>query len=932
MLDDTRDCASVSHIQFSSNVEEILKFQTHRGKAIRWAKNLRFLSFEQEPIADAAGIVADEEIINVSKKGRCTRCELRVPLPAGHICNSHTGNANKTAVLAQDQNYKGFPDPCPHVINKVCGDCQHIPLFPTKKRATKFRIRRLRPKDSKTSELHHCTHFLAVSYCWQDSKRTTDPSVEPYDVIEEDGSTRKVRAPKDVIDRAVDFAAQNGYRMIWIDQECIDQDDGPEKELGIQSMDIVYQRAHMSIGLFRTTFVEQRHLDALLLFFEMLVGTSFQKRGPHPLRACRSLRLEVLAEALKMILEDRWNTRGWILQEAFSASGRMTILFPASKGTNVKGWSLVCHDLSLTELAIQLDVLRSCLAKSREMILARDFKLNVPDWDKTMESLRWFHPVEQPSHSFDFWINGDKTKRSCNAAVALSFLRTRYNDRIADRVAIVANLCDYSLRLNTVKLHETEHSLSLCIYVLALLNGDFSLLPPETYSIPRNIKIDQLQSNHEFSWINTSLKPLQYIDATIFNPSGPTVGRNTSNLYHISRNGFTLPGSLWKIDIFIELAHIKYRYCEAWERLRAPYKTRKTRTSRKGRKSNGPPPTSRSHWLATTHILFEILISLRDSGHADKADAIWQSVMNPHWMKKQGDPIESVLDFPRNLKLENRQDMFDIEANKQEGGFHPWWLIDRVMSAGGIWFAKAEKVDGTLFEPKPQLKLEAIKGVEAGETKAISNVQSNASNEPDDEQLQVKSNVANDILLEVDEVGPSVMPVANSTTNLLTKLDDARDTGSKQRLAKMKKGGHARKQFTAAMLVKLTQTVGELDDFDDDIGNEGANDLYLMTAEAMTSLARTIVYHEDIDQDDKPEYAVFDIEGNTDGTVLVLTPFNDLLETIPRPESRSMSTSWVVENVPDAKPIGDKEYVNETLRATGMIIPVANEAYTIPHG
>ncbi|RDW71004.1 hypothetical protein BP6252_07567 [Coleophoma cylindrospora] len=868
MLDDTRDCASVSHIQFSSNVEEILKFQTHRRKAVRWAKNLRFLTFEQEPIADAAGIVADEEIINVSKKGRCTRCELRVPLPAGHICNSHGGYNSKAAVLAQDQKYKGFPDPCPHVVNK-------------------------------------------------NSERTTDPSVELYDVIEEDGSTRKVRAPKDVIDRAVDFAAQNGYRMIWIDQECINQDDGPEKELGIQSMDIVYQRAHMSIGLFRTTFAEQRHLDALLLFFEMLVGTSFQKRGPHPLRACRTLRLDVLAEALKMILEDRWNSRGWILQEAFSASGRMTILFPASKGTSVKGWSLVCHDLSLTELAIQLDVLRSCLAKSREMIIARKFKLDVPDWDKTMESLRWFHPAEQLSHSFDFWINGDKTKRSCNAAVALSFLRTRDNDRIADRLAIVANLCDYSLRLNTIKLHETEHSLSLCIYVLALLNGDFSLLPPETYNIPRNIKIDQLQSSQEFSWINTSLKPLQYIDATIFNPSGPTVGRNTSNLYHISRNGFTLPGCLWKIDIFIELADIKYRYGEAWERLRAPYKTRKTRTSKKGTESDGPPPTSRSHWLATTHILFEILISLRDSGHADKADAIWQSVMNPHWMKKQGDPIESVLDFPRNLKLENRQDMFDIEVNKQEGGFHPWWLIDRVMSAGGIWFAKAEKVDGALFEPRPERKLEATEGVEGVETKAISNVEANVLDEPQDEQLQRNSHVANDTSLEVDEAGQSAMPVVNKTTNLLTKIKDTEDTESMRRI---KKSGHAQKQFTAAMLLKLTQTVGELDDFDEDISNEGANDQYLMTAEAMTSLARTIAYHKLIDPDKlKPEYALFDIEGNTDGTVLVLTPFNDLLETIPRPESRSISTSWVVEKIPDAKPIDDKEYVKETLRATGMV-------------
>ena len=98
-----------------------------------------------------------------------------------------------------------------------------IPLYPNRGRVTKFRIRRLKPKGTKQSELGICTHFVAVPYCWptpsaQNSGETKRDG-EQYQVLEEDMKTvRSIRAPKDTIDRAVSFATQNGFQMIWIDQ------------------------------------------------------------------------------------------------------------------------------------------------------------------------------------------------------------------------------------------------------------------------------------------------------------------------------------------------------------------------------------------------------------------------------------------------------------------------------------------------------------------------------------------------------------------------------------------------------------------------------------------------------------------------------------------------------------------------------------------
>ena len=69
-----------------------------------------------------------------------------------------------------------------------------------------------------------------------------------------------------------------------------------------------------------------------------------------------------------------------------------------------------------------------------------------------------------------------RPRRSCNAAVALSYLRLRENTQVSDRLAIMANLCNCDVRLNTIEIKKDHLYLSACKFALALLNGDFSLL------------------------------------------------------------------------------------------------------------------------------------------------------------------------------------------------------------------------------------------------------------------------------------------------------------------------------------------------------------------------------------------------------------------------------------------------------------------------
>ena len=221
MRDDTRgDEASFADFQFSTSIDEILQHRFQRPSAARWARNLRFLTYAGD---ENNSDVQMPEFFDSGKKqrlGQCTRCELRVPPPAGHICATHA-RPRPPDIKAYERRTRDYSNPCIHVENASCGQCMQIPLFPNRHRATEFRIRRLKPKDTKPSKLGTCTHYVAVSYCWSSAQRSGESNAgsKKYQVLEEDMRTvRLIRAPMDVIDRAVSFAAQNGIRMIWIDQ------------------------------------------------------------------------------------------------------------------------------------------------------------------------------------------------------------------------------------------------------------------------------------------------------------------------------------------------------------------------------------------------------------------------------------------------------------------------------------------------------------------------------------------------------------------------------------------------------------------------------------------------------------------------------------------------------------------------------------------
>lgn len=99
---------------------------------------------------------------------------------------------------------------------------------------------------------------------------------DPYTMGKLDGSKRDNAAPTEATDRSISYAAHHGSRLIWIDQECIDQgiqEQAPPdvelsicrtKAIAVQPMDRLYTTSLRHWSTFLYDHVRDQ-VDALIL-------------------------------------------------------------------------------------------------------------------------------------------------------------------------------------------------------------------------------------------------------------------------------------------------------------------------------------------------------------------------------------------------------------------------------------------------------------------------------------------------------------------------------------------------------------------------------------------------------------------------------------------------------------------------------------------
>jgi hypothetical protein len=159
---------------------------------------------------------------------------------------------------------------------------------------------------------------------------------------------------------------------------------------------------------------------------------------------------------------------------------------------------------------------------------------------------------------------------ACNAAHALDLITTRENSGILDRLAILANLCNYSMRLNTKTIEDVEKSssenfsFSICVYTLAIANGDISLLfgskiQKEICMASEAKPSPRTRDPVVFSWVpsvETVLHNIPYPEEF----SGQYFLEDSA----LQEDGLSLLGYLWKVDHELSLTSISDTLIASW--------------------------------------------------------------------------------------------------------------------------------------------------------------------------------------------------------------------------------------------------------------------------------------------------------------------------------------------------------------------------------
>ncbi|KAF2033145.1 hypothetical protein EK21DRAFT_109282 [Setomelanomma holmii] len=110
--------------------------------------------------------------------------------------------------------------------------------------------------------------YFAVSWKWSSrnecapSGASIQESFEYY-IRRPGGSQHRSSFPDRYMDRVILLAQSFGINRIWVDRECIYQEEAHDKELGVQVMDLVYETATKAVGLLTSPLMHQDEIDTL---------------------------------------------------------------------------------------------------------------------------------------------------------------------------------------------------------------------------------------------------------------------------------------------------------------------------------------------------------------------------------------------------------------------------------------------------------------------------------------------------------------------------------------------------------------------------------------------------------------------------------------------------------------------------------------------
>ncbi len=230
-------------------------------------------------------------------------------------------------------------------------------------------------------------------------------------------------------------------------------------------MDLVYHESDYPIAVLEFSFQSQNELDVFVSICDQALYTFDPSQ------------IEVLESVLVALTSDKWFERAWTLQESVAAGAGMILLLgcpglqkPPDFGFTPGEFEICIFDFQNALVNVRIFIEEGLAA---DIWSDPSCAINASNCADVI----WNHiPFIVPKFAPSARKIDASQRQVCNAAQALTFLGNRFNSFFPDRLAILANLCDYEYRINTEVLELLNSSFTICCLTLAIINGDMSLL------------------------------------------------------------------------------------------------------------------------------------------------------------------------------------------------------------------------------------------------------------------------------------------------------------------------------------------------------------------------------------------------------------------------------------------------------------------------
>ncbi|RYO79113.1 hypothetical protein DL764_010050 [Monosporascus ibericus] len=400
--------------------------------------------------------------------------------------------------------------------------------------------------------------YVALSYTWRASEHEKDDEARARTYfVQQSRDGPFYRSPvRDVVfDRAIRYMDAVGARFFWIDRhsikqetECNESDCGHEpcicKAEALHVMDLVYRQSKYPVALLGNVVKSAKELDLLrdllkdrlTIARSSLSGESFQIVERKTSQANDTLLL------LREITSDLWWTRAWTFQENYRGSDRMMLLMrhapeletgkeSAAVFGDIKG------ELRFSSVHFSRQATKLCLALSRHSP-----ELPAGDRGEIIKS------VLDALGRYTMLL--EETEAMSTAVIANVNARDLKDPW--DRLDIIANCCQYSLRMDWREIRRSSSdggSLSAALMAQYLVNGELLHNGEDPSRAARDIARMSVA------------KALQYLSFNGFRAPRDEADRNWSHNKRcrlletqITPSGVVAKGHLWELGTIIHTA------------------------------------------------------------------------------------------------------------------------------------------------------------------------------------------------------------------------------------------------------------------------------------------------------------------------------------------------------------------------------------------